>query len=215
MRILDLATWPRRRHFELFRGMDYPHFGLCSELEISAFQPAVRARGLSFTVAAAYVLARAANETPEFRLRIRGDQVVEHDVVHPSFTVLNDQDLFSFCTVPFSFDLAGFAALAAERMARAQAEPVLSDEPGQDDLLFMTGLPWVAFTSITHPVHMHPVDSVPRIAWGKFFPREGGIWMPVAVQAHHALMDGLHAGRFYLRAQDLFNHPEEYLPAHP
>lgn len=213
MRVLDLETWPRRRHFELFRGMDYPHFGLCAEVDISSFQPAVRAKGLSFTIAAAYVLARAANETPEFRLRIRGDQVVEHEVVHPSFVVINEQELFSFCTVPYRSDLVEFHSLARERMAQAQANPVLSDEPGQDDLLFMTSMPWVSFTSLSHPIHMHPVDSVPRIAWGKFFTREGRTWMPVAVQAHHALMDGLHAGHYYQRVQQLFDRPVLYLPA--
>ncbi len=211
MRVIDLATWPRRRHFELFRGMDYPHFGLCADVDLSIFRPAVRAKGLSFTITTAYVLARAANEIPDFRLRIRGEQVVEHEVVHPSFTVLNDQDLFSFCSVPYCSSLSEFAASAVEQMARVQAEPVLSDEPGQDDLLFMTSLPWVSFTSMIHPIHMHPADSVPRIAWGKFFEGEGRIRMPVAVQAHHALMDGVHVGRYYQRIQEWFDHPERYL----
>jgi len=210
MRVLDLSTWPRRRHFELYRGLDYPHFGLCAEVEIGAFQAAVKASKLSFTSAAAWALARAANEMPEFRLRIRGGQVVEHEVVHPSFIVLNEQELFSFCTVPYRADLREFCTLAAERMAQVQAEPVLTDEPGQDDLLFMTSLPWVSFTSMQHPIHMHPVDSVPRLAWGKFFQREGRTWMPVAVQVHHALMDGLHVGRYYQRIQGLFDQPEKF-----
>lgn len=211
MRVIDLESWPRRRHFELYRGLDYPHVGLCANVDISAFRAAVREQGLSFALAAAYVLARAANELPEFRLRIRGNQVVEHEVVHPSFTVLNEQELFSFCTVPYRAALAEFAPLAAERMAQVQAAPVLSDEPGQDDLLFMTGLPWVSFTSILHPIHMHPADSVPRIAWGKFFDQEGRTLMPVAVQVHHALMDGLHIGRYYQRIQQHFDHPESCL----
>jgi len=211
MRVLDLDTWPRRRHFELYRGLDYPHFGLCAEVEIGAFQAAVKAAKLSFTSAAAWVLARAANEMSEFRLRIRGGQVVEHEVVHPSFIVLNEQELFSFCTVPYCADLREFCALAAERMAQVQAEPVLADEPGQDDLLFMTSLPWVSFTSMQHPIHMHPVDSVPRIAWGKFLQREGRTCMPVAVQVHHALMDGLHVGRYYQRVQELLEQQEEFL----
>lgn len=213
MRVVDLTAWPRRRHFELFRGLDYPHFSLCADVDISVFRPAVRQRGLSFTITTAYVLARAANEIPEFRLRIRGEQVVEHEVVHPSFTVLNEQDLFSFCTVPYRRDLSEFLPLARERMAQVQAEPVLSDEPGQDDLLYLTSLPWVSFTSILHPIHMHPADSIPRIAWGKFFEREGRTWMPLALEAHHALMDGLHAGHYYQRVQELFDQPELYLPA--
>lgn len=27
MRYLDLETWPRRAHFEVFRALDYPHVG--------------------------------------------------------------------------------------------------------------------------------------------------------------------------------------------
>jgi hypothetical protein len=32
--------------------------------------------------------------------------------------------------------------------------------------------------------------------------------MPLAVQGHHALMDGVHVGKFYAKAQDYFHQPE-------
>jgi chloramphenicol O-acetyltransferase type A len=32
--------------------------------------------------------------------------------------------------------------------------------------------------------------------------------MPLAVQAHHALMDGLHVGRYYTVVQELLDRPE-------
>jgi chloramphenicol O-acetyltransferase type A len=31
--------------------------------------------------------------------------------------------------------------------------------------------------------------------------------MPLSVQAHHALMDGLHMGRFYAKVQDYLHQP--------
>ena len=37
--------------------------------------------------------------------------------------------------------------------------------------------------------------------------------MPLAVQGHHALMDGIHLGRFYARAQGLFDIPTFLGPA--
>ncbi len=207
MRYIDMATWPRRKHYEVYGALDYPHFNLCANVDITAFHSAVRQRALSFSVATIYVLARAANAMPEFRWRIRAGQVVEHDIVHPSTTVLTDNDLFSFCTISYTDDFAAFAAHAAEAIDRARRHPTLEDAPGQDDLLFMTGIPWVSFTSMMHPIHMHPADCVPRIAWGKFFA-EGERWhMPLSVQVHHGLMDGIHVGRYYALVQTYLDQP--------
>ncbi len=217
MRLIDLAAWPRRQHFEMFNAFDYPHFGLCAALDITALYPAVQASRQSLTAALTYLLAQAANRQPEFRLRIRraaggAVQVVEHETVHPSITVLDADDLFSFCTVAYTPAFPEFAARLAGRMAAVQAQRVLEDD-GRDDLLFMTSLPWVSFTAIQHPIHMHPPDSTPRIAWGRFAAEGGRLRLPLAVQAHHALLDGLHVARFYEAAQALANSAPAWLAA--
>lgn len=268
MRIIDLDTWPRRRHFEIFNSFDYPHFGLCAPVDITKLHAATKQRRASLNLALVYVAARAANAIPELRCRIHrlpGDQpggpqvqVVEHACVRPSFTVLADETVggpatsslpgaglpgaspsqaiplpgaetqpapalpgansrFGFCTVDYTPDFPTFAGQAQAAMARVRAAPSLEDEPGRDDLLYITAIPWVAFTSLLHPIHMHPADSVPRIAWGKFSPsgkfspHEDRLSMPLAVQAHHALLDGLHLGRFYEFFQVLLDRPEEWL----
>ena len=66
----------------------------------------------------------------------------------------------------------------------------------------MTCMPWVSFTSVQHPMNMHPTDSIPRFAWGKFFEENGRVKMPLGVQAHHALVDGVHVGRYFMRIQE-------------
>ncbi len=208
MRHINLDTWPRREHFRLFSTFGYPHFNLGANVDLTSFYPFVKQRGISFTVATAYVLARAANAIPEFRYRIRGKGVVEHEIVHPSTTVLTDADLFSFCTVEYDEDFSLFAARAAERIAHVKAHPTIEDEPGQDDLLYMTAIPWVSFTSIMHPIDLNPADSVPRFAWGRFFEDGERLMMPLNVQAHHALIDGLHVGRFYEEVQGYLHEPE-------
>jgi chloramphenicol O-acetyltransferase type A len=208
---IDLPTWPRRAHFEVYRSYDDPHFNLCAPVDLTIFQPAVKANGLSFTVALVYLLARAANGLPEFRQRIRGERVIEHEVVHPSTTILAEGDLFSFCTFPYEPDFKRFAVQAGAAMARVRQRISLADEPGQDDLLFMTGIPWVAFTSLKHPIPSRPVDSVPRIAWGKYTRLGERLEMPLSVQVHHALMDGVHLGRYYQAVQALLDNPDEII----
>ncbi len=208
MRSINMQTWPRRKHFEVYNAFDYPHFSLCANVDITAFQPLVKQRKLSFSTAIVYVLAGVANAIPEFRHRIRAGQVVEHELVHPSPTILTDGGLFSFCTIPYAQDWPTFAAQAAEAIARAKESPYLEDEPGQDNLLFMTGIPWVSFTSMTHPIHMHPVDSVPRIAWAKFFAEGNSLKLPLSVQVHHALMDGIHVGQYFMQVQERLDQAE-------
>jgi chloramphenicol O-acetyltransferase type A len=213
MRYIDLETWPRRDHFRFFNGFGYPHFSLCANVDVTAYYPFIKQRGVSFTVATAYVIARAANAIPEFRYRIRGETVVEHEIVHPSTTIMVSDDLFSFCTIKYTEAFSQFATRAAEQIANVRENLTLTDEPGQDNLLYMTPIPWVSFTGLMHPLQLNPTDSVPRFAWGKFFTEGDSLKMPLSVQGHHAVMDGLHAGRFYAEVQTTLSDPGSVLGA--
>ena len=211
MRQIDIQTWARREHFNFFSTFDYPHFNMCANVDLSVFNATLKQQGVSFTVALVYVIARAANAIPEFRQRIRQGMVVEHEVVHPSITILVEGDLFAFCSLNYTEDFSAFAAHAAEAIARVKENPTLEDDPGRDNLLFMTAIPWVSFTSFMHPIHLHPIDSIPRFAWGKYFEEGGRVKMPLSVQGHHALMDGLHMGRYYAHIQELLDQPGRFL----
>jgi chloramphenicol O-acetyltransferase type A len=210
MRYIDMETWPRREHFQLFGSLNHPHWGLTANVDLTAFCPFVKQHGLKFTAALVYMLTRAANAIPEFRQRIRSEQVVEHDIVHPGITVLADDDRFGFCFIEYVDDFHEFAVRAAAEIAYVRAHPTLEDRPG-DEWLFMTAIPWVSFTAFEHPMQLHAGDSIPRLAWGKFFAQGQRILMPLQVQGHHGLMDGLHIGRFYQRLQELLDHPESTL----
>jgi chloramphenicol O-acetyltransferase type A len=211
MRYINMDTWPRREHFQLFGSYNHPHWGLCANVDVTAFHGFVKERGLNFTIAWVYVLTRVANSIPEFRQRIHGDQVVEFDIVHPAVTVLTEEDdLFSFCFFEYRDGFSEFAPRAVELMASARAHTTLGSKPN-DDWLYMSAIPWVSFTSFRHPMRLHPTDSVPRFAWGKYFEDGGRLKMPLDVQGHHALMDGLHVGRYYLRLQELLDDPHTAL----
>ena len=92
-------------------------------------------------------------------------------------------------------------------IAQVKEHPTLENEPGRDDLLFMTALPWVSFTSFTHPMRLHPADSIPRFAWGKFFQEDRRLKIPLSLQGHHAVMDGIHMAKFYARVEDWLQDP--------
>jgi chloramphenicol O-acetyltransferase type A len=199
----------RRKHFEFFLGMDQPHFCVTADIDIQHFLQYIREHKMPFTATVVYTIAYILNEIPEFRYRIRGKEVVEHERIHPSFTVTTEvSDVFSFCMVPFSFNASEFIDLALTKIREMQHHPSFEDEEGRDDYIFMSAMPWISFRSVMHPMHYHPVDSVPRIAWGKYREEGDKVWMPVALQAHHALVDGIHAGRFFESLEKKMQQPE-------
>src|ERR671912_1384055 len=213
MRTIDMQTWSRRNHFRLFSAFDHPHFIMCVNVDVTAFYPFVKRNGYSLTVSMVYVISRASNAIPEFRQRIRGDQVVEHEIVNPGFSILIDKDLFSFCDVEYVENFSEFARRAEKNIADVKAHPDLENTPEKDEVLYMSPIPWVSFTSFSHPMQLHPADSIPRFAWGKYFKESGSLKMPLSVQGHHAVMDGIHMGRFYETVQDYLHHPEVVLGA--
>ncbi len=205
-RVIDLATWSRREAFELFRGFGFPYLSVTADVDVTTLRRIHRRRGFSFTTGLVYALATAANDVPALRQRLRGPTVVEHAIVHPSITVLATGDVFRFATLPYGPDFRRFSGDAVERIERAKKAETLWSEPDRDDLLYMTTLPWVSFSGLVHPVPLDPPDSVPRIAWGRFRTRGRHVELPLNVQAHHALVDGIDVGRFFSRAEEICAH---------
>lgn len=211
MHKIDIQNWSRRGHFEFFKTFNHPHFNMCANVDLTKFKTYIKAHAFSTTTAIVYLIARAANAIPEFRQRMQSEDIIEHETVSPSVTILVENDLFSFCTIDYCSDFSIFADRAAKQIAAVKGNPTLKDPPGRDDLLYMTAIPWVSFTSFTHPMRQHPADSIPRFAWGKIFEEGNLIKMPLSVQGHHALMDGIHMGKFYEKIQGYFSKPEEVL----
>jgi chloramphenicol O-acetyltransferase type A len=209
MKEITFKNEHREKHFEFFNAMELPHFNLVAPVEFEAASKFIKSNRLHFTSVVVYLICKAANSIPELRQRIRGKRVVEHDLVHPSFTVpAGDSGVFSFCYVKYTEDFRAFSNAVNASMSSRQNEPSIEDEKGRDDYLFLSAMPWVHFTGFCHAMRIDGVDSVPRIVWGKM-GGAGGFLLPLGIQAHHALVDGRHAGQFFNVFQDLCFKPEQ------
>ena len=101
MRHINMDTWQRQEHFKVYSNWDYPHFNMCANMDLTTFNPFIKQHDISFNVAITYIVSRVANDIPEFRYRIREGKVIEHGIVHPSTTILTDQDLFTYCHLDY------------------------------------------------------------------------------------------------------------------
>ena len=201
MRVIDQQNWTRITHFQLYNGFEFPHVNICVQLDITELWANRALVGASPTVALIYVVTRAANRVPEFRQRIRGEEIVEHEIVHPLVTVLGDDDLFGVVTLTYDVDFNTFAVNASETLAKAQEGTSMNEFPHdqegkfvRDDLLSITILPWLAFTGFA--ISRKPsVDCIPLLAIGKVQKNDERYLLPFYVNFHHALADGLHVAR--------------------
>jgi chloramphenicol O-acetyltransferase type A len=211
MKIIDIQTWKRRDHYEFYKGLAFPYLNVTANVTITKLIPLVKRSEISLFSALAYITSTAANRIPELRRRIRADQVVEHELVRSSFTVLNEDETFGFATIDYAQDFSIFNARILAGIEQSRRNPTIDDEAGRDDMIFLTTLTWVSFTQLTHPVPLNPPDSFPRISWGKYFTQSAEILMPLSLMANHALVDGLHVGLFFKHVQEILDDPLAFL----
>jgi len=211
MKFIDIENWKRKDHYNFFKSFNYPHFNICGNVDITKFYSYIKENEIPFFISFVYVATKAANDIKEFRYRIREDKVVEHEYINPAFTVMVQDEVFSFCRAKFINEFNDFKISASEEIDKIKNNIIIKDESDCDDFLYMTSIPWVSFTGVAHPIQMNPVDSIPRIAWGKYFEENGKVKLPLSVQVHHALVDGLHVGQYFSVIQEILDNPSKYL----
>jgi chloramphenicol O-acetyltransferase type A len=211
---IDTATWARRDAFEFFRGFDKPYFNVCVRLDVARLKAVLTARDAGGLSLACYFIAlRLANLHQPFRLRLEGGRVRVHDEVQGSTTVLRtDGESFFFADLKHTLDFAAFvetssAAIDAARTLRASFEPKTDDVAR----VYFTSLPWLHFTSFSHARNWQREDSIPRFAFGRAQADGAHLWLPMSVEVHHALMDGVHVGRYVQDFEAALSEPEAWL----
>ncbi len=202
---IELENWKRREHFEFFYRMDYPQYNICANINVTHFLRFVKENKLPFYYAMIYASTKVTDECENFRYRVReGKQVVLHDKLHPSFTDMSadaDDDLFKFVTLDLEGSLFDFIKNAKELSARQKLYFDYEPLTGRDDFIYITCIPWISFTHLSHTISINRNDAVPRISWGKYFEQDGKTLLPFSVQVHHAFVDGVHVGRYFEKLQ--------------
>jgi len=195
MKIVDIKKWNRKKYYEYYKNYDNPCFSVDLNIDIDLLIRIVKTKNLKFFPTFIYCLMKAMNDINEFKYRVRGDTVILHDFIHPSFTVLNETDNYVFCYSEYVEDFHVFYENVLENIKKALNSDNLEDEPGKDDLVFISSLPWFSFNSVTHPFSKDDPHSIPRISFGKYFLENSIYKLPLSIQIHHGLCDGLHIAR--------------------
>lgn len=192
---IDLETYPRSTTFNAFKDHDIPVINTTSLIDITHLKALSQESGISTFVLLSYCTGKVLNKIANFRQRIVNEQLVEFAHIDPGYTVLLEDNTFTFCDSQYTPELAEFARMTKRNIEAVKLKPDL-DMRDKDDMFFISSIPWFAFTSFSHP-YMKRYASIPIVTFGKFYNDADRTMVPVAIQAHHALVDGFHIGLFY------------------
>ena len=91
-KIIDIATWNRREHYEHFSAFDDPFFGVTVNVDCTRAYQEAKDKGVSFSLLVLHRIVTAAAAVEEFRYRIEGNRVVCYDSLLPEATVGKSRD---------------------------------------------------------------------------------------------------------------------------
>ncbi len=200
-RKIDINKWNRKQHFNFFKDFDNPFFNLTLNVDCTNLFDMTRRNKLSSFVSYIYLSLQTAIDIEEFRFRIVNDEVICYDTLMAGSTILTENNTFVFAYFDYNENFKTFHDAALEKIKSAKTETALIPGEENGNVIHYSTIPWVSFTGLQHARHHKLKDSVPKIVFGKTFNDGDRLKLPMAIDVHHALMDGYHVGKYIERFQ--------------
>ncbi|MGB5420276.1 CatA-like O-acetyltransferase [Algibacter sp.] len=204
MKQIDLNTWKRKQHFEHFKSLKDPSFGVTIPINVTKAYKFSKENDISFFGKYLHACMKAINSVDNLKYRIINDSVVEYDVIHASATLMRPDKTFGFSFIDYDQNLELFIEnVKAEKKRICNSSELF---PPKNDLncIYCSALPWLNFSGHKEPISGNS-DSIPRLAFGKATQQGNELIMNVAINVNHGLVDGYHVGVFVENFQHNLN----------
>lgn len=207
MKIIDPETWTRRTSFNSFIDYTDPTFSVTVRIDVTKLWHRCKREGTSFFIDFLFEVMQAVNSIDEFKTRILGDEIVIHDVVHPGFVVIREDESITTARIEMTDDYPEFYNRVRQAIdnAKTQDSKKCINLGYGNEYIYLSCLPWLDFTSISNPYDFENKEatSIPRIVWGKVVEEQDSRFtLAFDVSAHHALMDGYQVYRLIRTIQN-------------
>jgi chloramphenicol O-acetyltransferase type A len=205
---LNIEEWKRKDQFNFFKEYDNPFFNICTEVDVTELHDFSKQNEFSFFLTSIYATLKAANLIEEFRYRIKDDGVIVYDQIHAGSTFLKEDDTFGFVYLTYRSSFNDFYTEAENTLEQMkQNNETFDPRSNEDDMIHYSVIPWISFLSISHPRKFNTNDSIPKIVLGKYYEKEEQLIMPISIELHHSLADGLHIASYLNKLQEILDQP--------
>ena len=203
--IINLETWNRAEHYNLFRKYDVPFWSVSANIDVTHAYRWCKMHGRSFAVAYHWASAKAINEIDALKMRIENEKPVLFDTIHVSTTIARPDGMFGFSFTTFDEDFDAFHKASTVEAERVKAESGLKTPYSGIDIVYFTVLRKVKFTMMEHAHGLGDGAAIPFLTFGESFEENGKLRLPHSMRIHHGLVDGQHVGRYYERLEEVLN----------
>lgn len=204
---VDLSAWPRREHFEVFQSFAQCTFNQTVQIDITALRKHIKEVGWKFYPTIIFLLSKVVNRHKEFRMAMKNNELVIWNEIHPSYTVFhNETETFSQLWSHYDGNIHHFHNTFSEDVARyGDKLAYWPKEESRENIFFVSGIPWVSFTSFNMNIAHMENFFAPMFTLGKYYNQDGKVLLPLSVMVHHSVCDGFHAARMINEFQEMCN----------
>ncbi|QCV55431.1 type A chloramphenicol O-acetyltransferase [Thermoactinomyces vulgaris] len=205
--------WERKKTFHHFLNQQTT-FSMTTEIDITALYARIKQKGFKFYPVFLYVVTRVVNSHPAFRMGYNHKREFGcWDQLHPLYTIFDrESEMFSGIWTMAEGDFKAFYRLYLTDVERYGGSGKLFPKtPIPENAFSVSMIPWTSFTGFNLNIHNQRDYLLPIVTAGKWIRHGRSIRLPVALQVHHAVCDGYHAGMFMNAVQEWADHPEEWL----
>lgn len=201
----DTQNWSRQEHFHVFKTYAQCAFSITVEIDITAFLAWVKHHQHKFYPAMIHQVSTILNRHQEFKMAMKDETLIVWNEIHPSYTIPHtEEESFSSIWSQHQSRIEDFM-IEYEKDTTKYGTDLSYFPRGEspENIFYISALPWISFTNFSMQFASLHNFFTPTVTLGKYFERDHKTYIPVAIQLHHAVCDGFHAGRFMNELQEL------------
>ncbi|MEG1762779.1 MAG: CatA-like O-acetyltransferase [Bacteroidales bacterium] len=211
---INLKTWPRRHNVAFFSTFKNPFITITKSIDCTLAMQRNNTEKTSFFSCSLYAILKAVNEIEEFKYRIdKEDKVFLFSEIHAMavMAIGGDNGEFKIVRIPYIQDYALFCETLKKlsNLENDEADPFEDESKHLEsetlDVVMVSAMPFLDFTSITPAQENKNGSSFPLISVGKVTQVNNHYRMPVAISAHHAFVDGFHIAKCFDNIEKYIN----------
>lgn len=211
--VVDLEKWDRTEAFYIFKSFEAPYVNLCSDIDITEFMRFIRGNDYYFFAALLFYITKAANVIEEFRYRLEGDTPVLWNQVSANYTLMQETGMMGNNYTDYCNDFNEFYNKVLEDidMAKKSGKMINKMLPQElsNSVVTITSIPWLNLSNFSQAM-FKVGDAVPYIGIGRRYGQGERIMLSIAVQTHHAFVDGYHIAHYIKLLEILMSSPLKY-----
>ncbi|WP_342488811.1 type A chloramphenicol O-acetyltransferase [Cytobacillus sp. FSL W7-1323] len=210
---IDINNWERKEVFNHFLNQQ-TSFSITNNIDITELYQFTKEKGYQFYPAFIFLITQVVNTNKHFRMNVtaKGELGYWNRVI-PMYTIFDKESaLFSaiFTDIDEGFERFHMDYVTDTELYTGTGK-LFPKAPVPENVVNISMIPWTTFTGFNLNINTNPNYLLPIVTAGKFFNKNGNIYLPLSLQVHHAVCDGYHTALFMDTFQRLVRNPKQML----